>query len=186
MNMPIVDTDSAVNHLQKGEVIAYPTEAIYGFGCDPWNPDAVQKLLDIKRRSIEKGFILVADDFDKVEHLVEPISNEQLSQAFASWPGHVTWLFPAKHSSPLWLRGNHSTIAIRISAHPDIQRLCHQFNSPLISTSANRENHPPSKDTNAIQQEFQGEITCILEGKIGDKVSPSEIKDIITGKIFRE
>ena len=71
-----VSVANGVTALKQGQVIAYPTEAVFGLGCDPWNADAVIALLDLKRRSIEKGFILVASSFDQVESLLEPLSEK--------------------------------------------------------------------------------------------------------------
>jgi len=117
-----------------GGVIAYPTEAVFGLGCLPENSEALQRLLDIKQRPIEKGLILVAANFEQVRpYLAKNIKPTPQQMA----PDNVTWVYPvADNVSPL-LRGRFDSIAIRISKHPLVQALCNTLDSPLTSTSAN-------------------------------------------------
>mgnify|MGYP005995832927 CR=1 FL=1 len=180
-----ISVSDAVSVLQQGRVIAYPTESIYGLGCDPWNPDAVSCLLDLKLRSIESGFILVAASFDQVESLVESVPQEKMDKVMATWPGHTTWLFPAKHDVPTCLRGNHQTIALRISSHPVIKALCQGFGGPIISTSANITDHPPARSAYDCYVHFHHELSDIVEGDLGDESNPSEIRDVMSGDIIR-
>jgi len=84
----------AVLLLRQGEVIAYPTEAVYGLGCDPLNYDAVKQLLEIKSRPESAGLILIADDFSRLRAWTDEQVPIQREQVFESWPGPVTWLFP--------------------------------------------------------------------------------------------
>ena len=175
----------AIDALNQGQVIAYPTEAIYGLGCDPWNPDAVEKLLNMKRRPIDKGFILVTDDFDKVKDIIEPVPAIQLQQALDTWPGHVTWLFPARHDTPLCLRGSHTSIAIRVSAHPIVRQLCHLFGKAIVSTSANRHDQPPATSKDDIERIFPHETGYIIDASVGNHDAPSQIRDVLTGDIIR-
>ena len=180
-----VSVADGVEALQQGEVIAYPTEAVFGLGCDPWNADAVIALLDLKRRSIEKGFILVASSFDQVEPLLEPLSEKAQASILPTWPGPVTWLCPARSDVPRCLTGNHQTLAVRVSAHPVVKALCEVYEGPIVSTSANISNHPPARSANDVAIQFHKQVDVIVEGKCGDSDSPTVIRDAVTGEYIR-
>ena len=104
--------------IRHGGVIAYPTEAVYGLGCNPLDWDAVQRLLDLKQRPIDKGLILIASEFDQLRPFIIEPAQEIMAPVFSSWPGPTTWLLPAAPRVPKWLTGRHRSIAIRVTAHP--------------------------------------------------------------------
>jgi L-threonylcarbamoyladenylate synthase len=176
----------AVLVLKQGGIIAYPTEAVFGLGCDPFNEAALTRLLTIKHRSPHKGLILIADCFERIKPLVGPVSDQQLQKALASWPGPYTWVFPAElsHTTPL-IRGNNATIAVRVTAHPIASALCQAFGHPLVSTSANRSTEPPMRTAKAVTLHFGQEVDYVLEGKTSDLSSPTEIRDVLTGALLR-
>ena len=93
----IEDAELIVQTLQQGELIAYPTEAVFGLGCDPDNEGAVNKLLALKRRPVNKGLILVANTYSQLLLYVDDakIPRHKRTEIFSSWPGPVTWLLPA-------------------------------------------------------------------------------------------
>ncbi|MCH9769828.1 MAG: threonylcarbamoyl-AMP synthase [Gammaproteobacteria bacterium] len=177
--------NKAVVELKLGRLIAYPTEAVFGLGCDPFNIDGVTHLLQLKNRRQEKGFILVAANFEQLEELVEPLPPPQLSQVLNSWPGPTTWVFPATQQVPHLIRGPHNSIAVRVSDHPVVQQLCQGFGGPIISTSANLEGAPPLRDTRSVQLAFADKVDFIVEGEVGQQKSPSEIRDAITNEVLR-
>lgn len=177
--------NAALSCLNQGLVIAYPTEAVYGFGCDPYNLSAVQRLLSIKTRSMEKGLILVASEWSQIETLVEPIPPLLLTQIRSTWPGPYTWLFPASLHVPDWIKGRHNTIALRISDHPIVRELCRAFASPLVSTSANREGELPLRDTRSVEIVFGKQVDFIVPGKVGGQANPTMIRNAVTGEIVR-
>ncbi|MCK4586215.1 MAG: Sua5/YciO/YrdC/YwlC family protein, partial [Gammaproteobacteria bacterium] len=104
--------------IERGGIIAYPTEAVFGLGCDPINPDAVLRLLTLKRRPIGKGLVLIASNIEQLKPFMAPLDAKQQHTLEASWPGPVTWLVPAKQETPVWLKGHHDTIAVRVTDHP--------------------------------------------------------------------
>lgn len=178
--------NQAVAVLRSGGVIAYPTEAVWGFGCDPDNEDAVQRILDIKQRPREKGLLLVAADLQQIHSLIDDLAAEKRALLEESWPGHVTWLIPDPYDRyPKWIKGEHASIAIRVSAHPLVHDLCVEFGKPIVSTSANRASEPEIKSRSKVEQQFMDSIDYILEGDLGDADSPSSIRDLETGKIIR-
>jgi tRNA threonylcarbamoyl adenosine modification protein (Sua5/YciO/YrdC/YwlC family) len=176
---------AAVAQLKAGGVIAYPTEAVFGLGCDPNNLTAVQQVLTLKRRDPTKGLILIASHWQQLEPFVKPLSEAQMQTLFATWPGPVTWVVPAaEHVSPL-LRGKHQTIAVRITAHPIARALCEGLGSALVSTSANREGLPPCKTAAEAQTEFEEEQVYIVQGNTGGAAKPTEIRDLLTQQTLR-
>lgn len=180
------DLNAALERLRQGHIIAYPTEAVYGFGCDPFNPTAVDKILQLKRRNPNKGLILVAADWEQLHALVEPIPPLALAQVFTTWPGPHTWVFPCSALAPAWIRGSHRSIALRVSAHPMVQALCRAYNGPIVSTSANREGEPPLRDFRTMQIMFGKQIDFIVPGKVSGEAQPTSIRDAISGVFLRK
>jgi L-threonylcarbamoyladenylate synthase len=175
----------AVKAMRYGGIIAFPTEAVYGLSCDPFSEKSIKRILAMKKRSIDKGFILLASSWEQFEHLIEPVSPEMMVEISASWPGPVTWVFPAKKVVPYWVTGAHDTVAIRISSHQLVRALCQAYGSPIISTSANVEGHPPARNRREVHDYFPSGIDTILPGKLGDLKAPTEIRDARTGEIIR-
>ena len=188
MNDYIQSINDAAQWLHKGEVIAYPTESVYGLGCDPFNHNTVVQLLTIKKRSMRKGFILIASEWKQVEPLTEPIDDRTLARVFDTWPGPLTWTFPISKKAPNWVIGQNLTIAIRVTAHPIAKLLCQKFGGPLISTSANQAGAPPIRDVKVLRMVFGKKIHKILEGppiSSSPLNRPTQIRDAITGDILR-
>lgn len=180
------DISTAVTILKRGGVIAYPTEAVFGLGCDPFNIDAITRILQIKRRALNKGFILIASSWKQVENLTQPISPMALSQVLATWPGPVTWVFPVASDVPEWITGDHGNIALRITDHPVAKALCEEFGGPIISTSANATGFPPVRDLRTLQMtELIDEIDAVVAGEVGRLTNPTSIRDAITGEVLR-
>ncbi len=175
----------AVHVLQQGGVIAYPTEAVYGLGCDPANHRAVQKLLELKQRDRDKGLILIAADFDQLAPFLAEIEGSLKERVLATWPGAVTWLWPAKPEVSTWLRGEHVTIAIRVTDHPLAAQLCRAFGGALVSTSANLSGNPPARNAEQVRAQFGDQLDYVLEGEVGGHAKPSQIRDAVSGSILR-
>ena len=174
----------SVNYLETGKIIAYPTESIYGIGCDPYNYDAVQQIFKIKNRPNNKPMILIASHLTQIAKLVD---NRSLTPpVIQTWPGHTTWLLPASSDCPEWLYEKVTKkVAIRVSAHRTVTSICKNFNKPIISTSANKSMDKPIKEISKIKDIFEGDIDFIVEGDLGQELKPSVIKDFVTGRIIR-
>jgi L-threonylcarbamoyladenylate synthase len=175
----------AVDALSSGGVIAYPTEYCFGFGCDPRNVKALARLLDIKQRQPEQGVILIAASLEQVSCYAELQNLAGLSQITDSWPGPNTWVIPAKPAVSKWLRGKHSSIAMRISDHPVCLSLCRQFNHPIVSTSANRHGQDALLTAADVSREFADQLDYIVDAPVGDAIQASTIRDAISGQQFR-
>lgn len=186
--------NAACRHLRDGGIIAYPTEAVWGLGCDPFNGDAVRRILRLKGREESKGLILVAAGMEQVQPLLKGLSPEMLARLESTWPGPVTWLIPDPQGYyPGWIKGEHASVAVRVSAHPPVRDLCEAFGAALVSTSANRAGEPPIRCHEQLQAEFGGSddsddeaIDYILPGSLGEQQQPSQIRDLITGNTLRE
>ncbi len=176
----------SVQALHQGGVIAYPTEAVWGLGCDPFNADAVAQLLAMKRRPESKGLVLVAASIAQVEPLLRGLTAEQRAQLEASWPGPYTWVIPDPHNLiPVWIRGDSQSVAVRVSAHPVVKSLCEAFGGLLVSTSANPSSHQPAKDALRVRTYFGDQLAAVVPGALGDQAQPTQIRDLISGRIFR-
>jgi L-threonylcarbamoyladenylate synthase len=169
--------------LQQGKVIVYPTEAVYGLGCDAFNRTAVERILRLKGRSIQKGVILLIANWDQLNELTLPISKTLIEQVKLTWPGPVTWIFPKNPSIPEWLTGGRDSIAIRMSAHSIARELALQ--GPIVSTSANISSGPPARTVAEINSQFPTGIDILVEGNLGDESTPSAIYDVLSGKKLR-
>lgn len=174
----------AAQKIRQGAIIAYPTEAVWGLGCDPFNETAVARLLALKNRPIHKGLILVAADIQQFAWLLEGLSKAELAQLAESWPGPHTWLVPHHNRVPKWVSGVHDTVAIRVSAHPLVARLC-ALTGPIVSTSANPNGRLPAKSRLRIEQYFHGLLDVILAGELGQQKQPSIIRDLRSGQVLR-
>lgn len=174
----------AVHALRAGGVIAYPTEAVYGLGCDPWNEDAVQALLALKQRSWTKGLILIAADFNQLQPFVKPVPAGILQRLEASWPGPVTWLLPARETVPDSLTGLHDSIAVRVTAHPLAAKLCRAFGGAIVSTSANLSGLRPARHVRQVRWQLP-QLDYVMPGSCGGADRPSRIRDALSGEILR-
>lgn len=176
---------AAVAALRAGGVIAYPTESVFGFGCDPLNRAAVETLFALKQRPADVGVLLIAADFAQAEKFIGAVDADATARALATWPGPHTWVFPRATRAPTWLAGEHSGIALRVTAHPLAAALCSAFGAAIVSTSANRHGSPPLRSAVEVRAEFGAELAYILDGEVGGLEKPTPIRDAISGELIR-
>lgn len=180
----------AAQVLQQGKVLAYPTEAVWGLGCDPFNEQAFFEILKLKQRPIEKGVILLAGQLSQVEHLLTEIDPAIREKIINSWTKRsnteraTTWLLPADNQIPQWIKGNHPQVAVRVTNHPLCTALCNAFNGFIVSTSANPAGLAPAQSLQNANQYFGSELNY-LNGDLGLSREPSQIIDASTGAIIR-
>ncbi|GAD90936.1 MULTISPECIES: L-threonylcarbamoyladenylate synthase [Vibrio] len=180
--------EQTVGALRQGKVIAYPTEAVFGVGCDPDNEQALQALIELKQRDPAKGLILIAASFEQLLPYVDvsELSTEQLDVVFQSWPGPVTWVMPVSKKVHQLVHGQFDSVAVRVTDHPLVQQLCIEFSKPITSTSANLSGLPPCLSAEEVESQLGNENVFIVEGAVGDRCKPSEIKDAKTLQILRQ
>lgn len=177
----------AARIMQQGGVIAYPTEGVWGLGCNPFDKTAIERLLSIKGRRAEKGVILIAANFDQLKELIQPLSKQQQLLIDQSLPEPQTWLVPASDKVPLWISGKHSTVAVRISTHPLVRALCLLFGGAIVSTSANPQGKPAPIMGWQVHRYFHHhpQLDMIVKGQTAGIAKPSRITNLVTGDIIR-
>lgn len=185
---PTLTIESAADRLTRGGVIAYPTEAVWGLGCDPFDETAVRRLLAIKQRPLEKGLILIAADLDQLRPCLDlaALPAERLAQVQASWPGPHTWVMPTRPGTPAWITGAHASLAVRVSAHPVVVALCRAFGGPLVSTSANLSGQPAPLRRDDLDPALLARLDGVVAGDTGGLARATPIRDARSGRQLRD
>ena len=185
--MPQLTATEAATTLRAGGVVAYPTEAVWGLGCDPFDEAAVLRLLAIKQRPVDKGLILIAASAAQLDGLADwdALSRNRRDDVFASWPGPHTWIVPATARVPRWITGVHDGVAVRVSAHPVVVALCEAFGGALVSTSANPAAAPPPRKAVDLDTGLISAIAGCVIGETGDLPRPTTIRDASSGAEIR-
>ncbi len=183
----LAQLDDAATLLRGGSVLAYPTEAVFGLGCDPHDSAAFKKLCALKRRPPDHGVVLIAADFAQVERYIDAdkVTPEIFQQARATWPGPNTWVFPRSREVPAWIAGARAGIALRITAHEPAAALCRAFGGALVSTSANPHGEPPARSARTVESYFGNALDGLLDAPLGGQGNPSVIRDALSGAIIR-
>lgn len=175
----------AVDALAAEGVIACPTEAVWGLSCDPFEWLAVERVLALKGRPLAKGLILVAANEAQLGFLLRDLTEAERARLSASWPGPNTWLLPHRGRVPVWIHGDHETVAVRVSEHPVVRALCTRWGGPLVSTSANPAGARPPRELFQVRRYFGEGLDYVLPGPLGSSKRPSVIRDLVSGKIIR-
>lgn len=185
--MKLLSYEEAAAALQNGDVIAYPTEGVYGFAADAMNEEAVERLLGIKGRSASKGFIVMAASLQNLAPLITPLSDIESATILGNLRGgfRSTWIVPAKDECPAYLKGQFTTLAIRITNHEDALALCDLMPVGVVSTSCNLHKEEPLKTPEAIIEVFGAQITGVMQGSVGGLSTPTRIIDLRSGDIIR-
>lgn len=171
--------------LLAGGVVAYPTEGVWGLGCDPWNADAVGRILAIKERPVDKGLIIIASDYEQLAPYLARLSSDLIYRLTERWPGPYTWVVEHNGSLPDWVTGNRPTIAVRVPGHPMARALCRHAGIPLVSTSANRSGKPAMTERLQVCLKLGAELDGVAPGKTFAGAQPSQIRDLQTGQLLR-
>lgn len=175
----------AVRHIASGGVIAYPTDTVYGLGCDPFDASAVLHLLALKHRSIDHGVILIGTDMEQFRPFLEPLDPATRRRVSRTGGTPVTWVLPCRAETPVWLRGKYDSQAVRITRHPVVSALCEQWGGPLVSTSANLHGRNPATSPLAVRKAFNDQLDYILHNGGDSTNRPSTVRDGLTGKVLR-
>lgn len=171
--------------LDRGGVIAYPTEAVYGLGCRADDRAATERICALKDRRVEQGVIVLIRNLEQLADWIEPVPDKQKDKLASTWPGPVTWLIPATEHCPAWLKGRHPSLAVRQSAHPLCKQICESLDVPLVSTSANRSGQAPARSAAEAEKIFGDEVDLIIDAPLGDAEKPSAIFDLRSGDKLR-
>lgn len=179
---------ATIAHLQEGGILAYPTETVYGFGT-MIDRDAVEKLVQLKRRPPAKPFLLLISDTPMLARIGLHLTRSASMLAARHWPGPLTLVLPGgERRIPERLRGPEGGIAVRWTSHPGLQRLISALGDPITSTSANLPGQPAAVTSNEIVQQWGSEIA---RGTIrlldAGRLPPSEASTVVdcTGRAPR-
>lgn len=181
-----MNRNEIINALKANRVVAYPTEAVFGLGCNPQSETAVKHLLQLKQRDINKGLILVAPTIEFFFPFLdlEKLTVEQFNRLTAYYATPTTWVVPCKKEVPLFLKGKFESLAVRLCSHPSVVALCEGCSFPLVSTSANVSGKNPCKTAEDVKKQF-GKDFFVLKECVGEAKTPSQIRDLLTNQILR-
>jgi L-threonylcarbamoyladenylate synthase len=175
----------AVHCVRRGGIIAYPTETVYGLGCDPLCAEAVNEINELKGRNAGKGLILVASRLQQLDTLID-VSDRNQRAAIVGEHVPTSWIVTAKDTVPEWITGKHRTIAIRITSHPLLMRLCDQLGHALVSTSANPAGEKPALNSLQLHRYFNGLVDSMLISNHNCSGKPSKIRYLKNRQLLRK
>ena len=180
-------SDFSIRHaahiIKSGGVIAYPTDTIYGLGCDPYNPHAVELLNTIKQRPLDKQFILLAGHIDQVKNLVR--LNKEQEKTITQKTQPTSWIVDASDNAPSWLVDSNNYITIRLCKQRDVIRLCNALGHAVISTSANISGKTPARNTLELHKYFHHLVDKILISDKAQTTKPSTIIRLCDNQVIR-
>jgi L-threonylcarbamoyladenylate synthase len=177
----------AVRVLHAGGLVVHATEGVWGIACDPFDGEAVRRVLELKGRSVTKGLILIGADPEMFAPELSSVGVSARAAILESWPGRVTWVLPSDRF-PRWIGGGRPTVAVRVPAHPQARALSAAFGAVLVSTSANQAGHPPARDAlqaRRVATRFTRKLkgarggtsaVYVLPGRTLGAAGPSEIR----------
>lgn len=173
--------------IRRGGVVAYPTESVFGLGCDPHDAAAVARVFALKQRDPGQGFLLIGADLAQVARYIDvaQVPAEVRARIESGWPGPSTWIFPASSEVPPWISGRHTGIAVRVTAHGPAAALCRAFGGALVSTSANPHGLPPARTAAEVEAYFPGQLAAVLDAPVGTLAQPTTIRNALTGEVVR-
>ncbi len=153
---------TTIAHLQKGHVILYPTDTIWGLGCDATIPQAVDKILYIKGRDTDKGMLVLLDDSKKLDQYV--VDLEEKARLFAEqYPKPLTLIYPKGKGVAPQLQPTNGSIAIRLVKHVFTQAVINALGHPLVSTSANFSGEPTAQQFADIKPSLKNKVDYIVD-----------------------
>lgn len=179
------DPNRIAQVLQTGGVIAYPTEAVWGIGCDPFNEQAVKKVLHLKSRPIEKGMILIAGHPNQLQPWQDSLTAELAQKLITPCAQPTTWVVEDHNIAPAWIRGKFTSTALRLSQHDGVKALCAAFEGPIVSTSANPSTKEPALTMAQVQDYFAEDIDAIFDEALGGATQPSQIRRLVDNEVIR-
>lgn len=177
----------ATRILHAGGVIAYPTETVYGLGCDPLDEPAVQRILQLKKRPEKKGLILIGATLDQLLPFIDDDCADLLAEKIRQSERPTTWVCPKHTETPKWLSGQFDSIAVRLTNNPTAKTLCESFGGAIVSTSANPAGLVPANNALMLRRYFQDKLDYFLIGdSMSDRQQPSRIVELVSEKVLRK
>ena len=171
--------ERAARLLSLGELVAFPTETVYGLGCDAFNDQAAQKIFEVKGRPADNPLIVHVLDWPMLLEVAEaPLPTWAIQLARRFWPGPLTLVMPSRASLSPRVRGGLNTVAVRMPSHPVARDLLRALGRPIAAPSANRSGRPSPTDARAVDEDLRGRIPLILDGGPSEVGLESTVVDI--------
>ncbi len=172
----------AARHIQRGNLVAFPTETVYGLGADVFNRSAVNKIFRAKGRPSDNPLIVHISSTGELRKVADKIPRiaKELIRAF--FPGPLTIILPKRHNIPGNVTGGLKTVAVRMPDHPTTQRFLRACGTPIAAPSANRSGKPSPTSWQAVVDDLDGRIHCILKGERSRVGLESTVVDCTTGR----
>lgn len=184
-NRFVMGNRQGIEALQSGGVIAYPTEGVWGLGCDPADDQAVFRILELKQRPVAKGVILLGSRLEHLAPWLGRLDRDEWQKLADSRGKGVSWLVPHEGCSPWWITGDQPNVAVRLTNHPVVTALCDGFGGAIVSTSANPGGLPPALNALRVRSYFGDLIDVIVPGALGGQNGPSEIRTLRGDTLIR-
>ena len=159
----------------QDQIFAYPTEGVWGIGCNPFSEKAVKKLILLKKRPKNKGIIILGGSMEQLTPFTEHLDEKLKKRMYSKWPGPHTWLVSSSSRTQKWLLCPTGLIALRLSSHKRVIKLTETLGMPICSTSANLSGNEPAKDSNEIRTFFKDKV-LIIEGELGSLKKPTPVQ----------
>ncbi|MBF0154373.1 MAG: threonylcarbamoyl-AMP synthase [Magnetococcales bacterium] len=173
----------AVAALQRGEVIAYPTETVFGLGVDPFHPGALAALLRLKGRDVGKGLIVLVGGMDQLTVVIRPPSEVARRLMGLFWPGPLTLVLPSLPGLSSLLTGGGEFVAVRLSSARRVAVLMRAWGGPLVSTSANLSGGEPARDAATVRRLWSEGVAVVVPGWCRSSSLPSTVVRVTEGGI---
>ena len=173
------DIRMVVDVLQNGGIIVYPTDTVYGLGCDITNAKAVEKVARYKNVKVEKSnFSFICSDLSHLSDFSKPVSNQLFKLLKYYLPGPFTFILNANSNVPKYFKGKKKTVGVRIPDSPIIREIVRVLGNPIMSTSIHDEDEivEYSTDPELIHEKFKEIADLVIDGGYGDNI-PSTIVD---------
>ena len=178
MVIPLLEIPKAIEILKKGGVIAYPTETVYGLGCNATRPESVKKIFEAKGRGGQVPISILISSAQALPNYVQDIPPVALKLIQKYWPGPLTLIFKARQGVfPPELLAGGETIALRVSPHPIARQIVQALGLPLTTTSANKSGQPPARSVEEVRSSSL-EIDGVIDGGILSQAQGSTILDV--------
>ncbi len=181
----MIDAVAGAQAVIRGGVIAYPTEACFGIGCDPADAAAVDRVIRLKQRPQQKGLIVIADRIEAILPFLAPDCEAMLEEPRRSWPGPYTWIFPVSRRARHFKCVADGKIAVRITAHRTARQICRLAGGAMVSTSANVHRQIPMRDYRQVERCLGSRLDFVVRGCLGAERRPTEIRDAASGLVLR-
>lgn len=176
--------EQAVEVLKKGGVIIYPTDTVYGMGCDITNQKAIERICKLRGIKPEKAnFSFICSDLSHISDYIKPIDTTVFRVLKKALPGPFTFIFNANNNVPKLLSSNKKTVGIRVPDNAIAREIVLQLGNPILSTSIHDDDEviEYSTDPELIHEKYEDKVDLIVDGGYGDN-EPSTVVDCTSGE----